>query len=414
MVIDVRKDKLGGPSLRACGESHDGPDPALDEFFGWLTRQPRRTPDEQVDLARHYQEARAAFWRRACEDPVARTGIERARDANVGGCDSCVGVDAVTYALHHDIGLCLSTTKKGAAPAEWAALLAARKKLSESNLRLVVAVAKRYRAPRDPLVTLAVTLPFSDLIQEGTIGLMKACDRFDPDRGFRFSTYATWWVRHAINRALADKARLVRVPTHVADKIGKITRAETAFAARHGRSPTDAELADIAEVSVGKVTAALAARCAARPIPLHGDPDDGGGDTGETAGSGSGGGEMGDRLARLADQTVDSIEDAILIEVDYDGGLNADGATSRIVDALDALAPKGTRDARRASARTAIEMRWGLSGHVVGTASGAGTYTYSDVGDALGVSREQARKWVEWGEAFIRTWLLQAGRGPVD
>ena len=393
------------PSLRQCGEPHEGPDPALEAFFTWLSKQPRNTSEQQVELARAYQATRRVFWRAVTTHPEdgATVLAALADEATREGWGEEDG-PLVEFALRVDVGLRLSGDLRGLAPREFAALLAARKRVSESNLRLVVAIAKRYRAPKDPQSTFAVTLPFADLISEGTVGLMKACDRFDPDRGFMFSTYGSWWIRHAINRALADKARLVRLPTHLVDKLGKISRSEVAFRAKHGRAPTDNELADLADVSCGKVAAALTARFSSRPIPLHGDPnhDDDGDD----------GSEMGDRLARLAGPEYAEVADAITLEVDFDSAIAGDSPAMRVLDALDALAPVGGSEPWREAARRALEMRWIVAGSPVGAVSAAGTCTFADVGAALAVSREHARKLVARGEAFCVEWLRQAGRAP--
>ncbi|MCC8043229.1 MAG: RNA polymerase sigma factor RpoD [Oscillospiraceae bacterium] len=208
-------------SLTSDGISIDDP---VKIYLKEIGRVPLLTAEEEIELAEciYNGTPRKAKYRK-------RTDVERNEDGT---------------AVNPEEDLELVEKEYIPTPQQMAASKKAQKRLAESNLRLVVSIAKRY---------VGRGMQFLDLIQEGNLGLIKAVQKFDHCKGFKFSTYATWWIRQAITRAIADQARTIRIPVHMVETITKVKKASSQLLHKNGRDPTPEEISEELNIPVERV-----------------------------------------------------------------------------------------------------------------------------------------------------------------
>jgi RNA polymerase primary sigma factor len=210
------------PDRLVPGEAEAPEEDLVRQYFREIGRYPLLAKDEEVELAKAIEAANhaQALLNTPKRKPTAERGAELERRVAAGR--------------------------------------AARRRFIESNLRLVVSVAKKYSV---------AGLPLPDLIQEGNLGLIRGVEKFDYRRGFKFSTYATWWIRQAITRGIADKARTIRLPVHIVETLHRVRRAQALLVEQLRREPTIDELAEGAGMTLGRVREAL--RVLPEPVSIH-------------------------------------------------------------------------------------------------------------------------------------------------
>ncbi|MTJ46648.1 RpoD/SigA family RNA polymerase sigma factor [Dolichospermum sp. UHCC 0259] len=220
IVENLESEERNGDDMAAArpsGYNKTENDDAVGAFFKEMARYPLLKPDEEVELAR-----RVRFLEEVKE-------LQAALELELGAHPSKVQVASKLEMTEKQLDSRLYQGR------------VAKRKMIRSNLRLVVSIAKRY---------LNRGVPFLDLIQEGAMGLNRASEKFDPDKGYKFSTYAYWWIRQAITRAIANDARTIRLPIHIVEKLNKLKKAQRELKQKLSRNPTEAEMAESLEITV--------------------------------------------------------------------------------------------------------------------------------------------------------------------
>ncbi len=223
LVDNMETEERDGDAMAAArpsGYNKTEHDDAVGAFFKEMARYPLLKPDEEVELARRvrfiedYKEMQAALIEQLGQTPTKA-----------------------------EIAVKFELTERQLETRLYQGRVAKRKMI-RSNLRLVVSIAKRY---------LNRGVPFLDLIQEGAMGLNRATEKFDPDKGYKFSTYAYWWIRQAITRAIANDARTIRLPIHIVEKLNKLKKAQRELKQKLGRNPSEVEMAELLELPASQL-----------------------------------------------------------------------------------------------------------------------------------------------------------------